>query len=155
MAGSPRSAQAGLSGVAMGDPCFFGSEARVLLAQGFGVRVRELRVAAGLTPDELCARCGTVGSAISKIERGRPEPPSVADRSGVPRTRRVPGHASRGSGRSATSQAAPEEKVVMGCSSFPCRRVRGNWRLVGRLEAVAAACGRRGVKQDCIGGTAA
>jgi transcriptional regulator with XRE-family HTH domain len=36
--------------------------------------VRGLRIAAGLTEDELGARCGTVSRTISRIEQGHPEP---------------------------------------------------------------------------------
>jgi DNA-binding XRE family transcriptional regulator len=57
-----------------GDRRRFGRAARVAASQRFGERVRGLRIAAGLTEDELGARCGTVGQAISRIERGHPEP---------------------------------------------------------------------------------
>lgn len=52
----------------------FGRAARAAASQRFGERVRGLRIAAGLTEDELGARCGAVGQAISRIELGHPEP---------------------------------------------------------------------------------
>jgi transcriptional regulator with XRE-family HTH domain len=51
-----------------------GAAVRTELAVRFGERVRELRLLAGLSPDELGARCGTVSAVVSKIELGRPEP---------------------------------------------------------------------------------
>jgi transcriptional regulator with XRE-family HTH domain len=48
--------------------------ARAVLAVRFGERVRDLRLIAELSPDELAARCETVSATVSKIERGRPEP---------------------------------------------------------------------------------
>jgi DNA-binding XRE family transcriptional regulator len=62
------------SGGAAGDQRGFGRAARVAASQRFGERVRGLRIGAGLTEDELGARCGAVGQAISRIERGHPEP---------------------------------------------------------------------------------
>lgn len=59
---------------ASGDRRRFGPVARVAASQRFGERVRGLRIAAGLTEDELGARCGAVGQAVSRIERGHPEP---------------------------------------------------------------------------------
>ncbi len=52
----------------------FGPAARAATSQRFGERVRGLRIAAGLTEDELGARCGTVSRTISRIEQGHPEP---------------------------------------------------------------------------------
>ena len=68
MAGKPPVASGGK------DERVLGPAERATLARQFGARVRELRMAAGLTPDELGARCGTVGQTISKIENGRLEP---------------------------------------------------------------------------------
>jgi transcriptional regulator with XRE-family HTH domain len=56
------------------DERILGPAERRTLAQQFGARVRELRLAAGLTPDELGAHCGMVSQTISKIESGRLEP---------------------------------------------------------------------------------
>src|ERR1700683_1115088 len=59
---------------AAGDRRRFGPAARVTACQRFGERVRGLRIAAGLTEDELGARCGTDSQTISRIEQGHPEP---------------------------------------------------------------------------------
>jgi transcriptional regulator with XRE-family HTH domain len=40
----------------------------------FGATVRRLRVAAGLTQEQLGARCGMDLSAVSRLERGRRNP---------------------------------------------------------------------------------
>jgi DNA-binding CsgD family transcriptional regulator/DNA-binding Xre family transcriptional regulator len=47
---------------------------RAVIANKFGAKVRALRTNAGLTTDQLGQRCGLVGSTISKVEHGRPEP---------------------------------------------------------------------------------
>jgi DNA-binding XRE family transcriptional regulator len=47
---------------------------RAAIANAFGAKVRAYRQAQGLTTDELAQRCNLVGSTISKIEKGRPEP---------------------------------------------------------------------------------
>ena len=73
---APRAGSEGAerSGGAASDPRLFAPGARVAAAERFGTRVRELRMAAGLTEDELGGRCGTVSPMISRIERGHPEP---------------------------------------------------------------------------------
>jgi transcriptional regulator with XRE-family HTH domain len=47
---------------------------RVALMRAFGEKLRELRVARGLSPRELAGRCRISPSTISKTELGRGEP---------------------------------------------------------------------------------
>ncbi len=47
---------------------------RMALAHAFGTRLRELRVAGGLTRGQLASRCRVSASTICKSELGRGEP---------------------------------------------------------------------------------
>jgi transcriptional regulator with XRE-family HTH domain len=47
---------------------------RIELKRAFGRRLRDLRVAAGLSPDEFASKCRMSPSTISKTELGRSEP---------------------------------------------------------------------------------
>jgi transcriptional regulator with XRE-family HTH domain len=42
--------------------------------QSFGARVRELRMAAGMTQEDLAERCGLFRTYMSRIETGRANP---------------------------------------------------------------------------------
>jgi transcriptional regulator with XRE-family HTH domain len=47
---------------------------RVALTRAFGAKLRDLRVAAGLSTDDLACRCRVSAATVSKNERGRSEP---------------------------------------------------------------------------------
>ena len=52
----------------------FGASERAALMRAFGERVGRHRLAAGLSEEELAARCGVSASSIKKTELGRKEP---------------------------------------------------------------------------------
>jgi transcriptional regulator with XRE-family HTH domain len=55
---------------------YFGHSARVPLTpqRAFGQRVRELRLAAGMTQEDLAERCGLFRTYMSRIETGQANP---------------------------------------------------------------------------------
>lgn len=70
---------------------YFGHSARVPIPpQGvFGQRVRELRLAAGMTQEDLAERCGLFRTYMSRIETGQANPTltmihALADSLGLP-----------------------------------------------------------------------
>jgi transcriptional regulator with XRE-family HTH domain len=62
---------------------------RLSYPQAFGQRVRELRMAAGMTQEDLAERCGLFRTYMSRVETGQANPTltmihALADSLGVP-----------------------------------------------------------------------